>query len=725
MSLILAIEPDRRQASQLTTLAHGPLNVELVVGDTTERAFQALGPRVPDLVLTSQLLSPKDETALAERLRELDAAGAHVQTLVIPVLGSEEGGKKRSVGGLFGRLRRSAGQDKASEGCDPAVFGTQITEYLERAATERAALATAQADLEAAWAEEPPPAPAQASSDHTGFGEFAAIPIPTPPVGPVHSPAATDDADRLDAELAPAAPTASFAAPVSSVSSVAGATAISAGQAEDEWEEITFDAATAESHGDLTAETVDLDAFVQGLHTVETTANAQPMIPVVDLTGGAVDDDLHQIRQNEDTVSAIFQAAEPALDLGDELERAVLPVEPSAKEAPVLLEPLVLEPVLDASAFLEVASAPPSITASEVAAAFEAEIAPVVAAPVIELPAPPRAGWQDLLSAIRRDISHMKTDEPAPPQPQRAELDLSREPLVFPVRPALTASAIADAMPVRAERPAVEPDAHSLRASQVAHSLEASLQASLSAPLTLTPEPMAAVPASEVGELRAAIEAQLANAIKTSENAFAPDLTTSSAPAGDPVLSNSDLVLDAGPDVTEPAAVPEREPEPVFAADDPVIADFEHALESSLAIEEPAPYVAASPPSVEPVFEGLLAADVAVTESSEPPAPVSAPAPPVDDALFAVEAEVPLPVGLANPAAGVTEAPPRESGRKERGSKHKRKRRNEQAQPSAAAASARVSDWGFFDPQQVGFGALVAKLNEVTRRGQHAALPRW
>ncbi|MGE3179936.1 MAG: hypothetical protein AB7O32_20855, partial [Vicinamibacterales bacterium] len=61
MSLILAIEPDRRQAAQLTSLARDPLNVELVIGDTTEGAFDALGPRTPDLVLTSQLLSPKDE----------------------------------------------------------------------------------------------------------------------------------------------------------------------------------------------------------------------------------------------------------------------------------------------------------------------------------------------------------------------------------------------------------------------------------------------------------------------------------------------------------------------------------------------------------------------------------------------------------------------------------------------------------------------------------------
>ena len=52
MSVLLAIEPDRRQAAKLTALARGPLHVEIVIGETTETAFEALGARVPDLVLT-------------------------------------------------------------------------------------------------------------------------------------------------------------------------------------------------------------------------------------------------------------------------------------------------------------------------------------------------------------------------------------------------------------------------------------------------------------------------------------------------------------------------------------------------------------------------------------------------------------------------------------------------------------------------------------------------
>ena len=76
MPLILAIEPDRRQASQLTAMVRGRLHAELVLGESAERALAALGQRVPDLILTSALLSPKDENALGERLRALDGAAA-------------------------------------------------------------------------------------------------------------------------------------------------------------------------------------------------------------------------------------------------------------------------------------------------------------------------------------------------------------------------------------------------------------------------------------------------------------------------------------------------------------------------------------------------------------------------------------------------------------------------------------------------------------------------
>src|SRR4051794_14289102 len=109
MFLILAIEPDRRQANRLAALRRGELRgAELMIVDTIEDGLDLLARRVPDLVLTSLLLSTKDDAALAERLRELDAAGRQVQTLVTPIF---------------------AGPN--AQGCQPGVFAAQINEYLE------------------------------------------------------------------------------------------------------------------------------------------------------------------------------------------------------------------------------------------------------------------------------------------------------------------------------------------------------------------------------------------------------------------------------------------------------------------------------------------------------------------------------------------------------------------------------------------------------------------
>ena len=147
MSLILAIEPDRRQASQLTAVIRGRLRADLVLADSAERALAALGDRVPDLILTSALLSSKDESMLGDRLRTLDAAAAHVQTLTIPVLGAPER-RSSGRGSVLSALLGDRGQPGAApEACDPAVFAEQCAAYLERAAAERERQADA-ADLD-------------------------------------------------------------------------------------------------------------------------------------------------------------------------------------------------------------------------------------------------------------------------------------------------------------------------------------------------------------------------------------------------------------------------------------------------------------------------------------------------------------------------------------------------------------------------------------------------
>jgi hypothetical protein len=137
MPLILAIEPDRRQASRVTALARGTLSAELLVADSTERGVAVLDGRVPDLILTSRLLSPRDEAGL----HAIDRAGVPVPTLMIPVLaGSSSSQQER--GGLLKRLpwgrSGSSSSPADSDGCDPEVFASQIAEYLLSVQEERA-----------------------------------------------------------------------------------------------------------------------------------------------------------------------------------------------------------------------------------------------------------------------------------------------------------------------------------------------------------------------------------------------------------------------------------------------------------------------------------------------------------------------------------------------------------------------------------------------------------
>src|SRR5438552_3325336 len=135
MPLILAVEPDRKQAEAVAALARGVLRSEVIVTDSADAALAVLARRVPDLLLTSLLLPPKDEAKIADRLRALDANGTSVQTLVIPMLASS-GKRSQESKKNVNRLWKSKAKASAPDGCAPEVFASQISEYLRRAATE-------------------------------------------------------------------------------------------------------------------------------------------------------------------------------------------------------------------------------------------------------------------------------------------------------------------------------------------------------------------------------------------------------------------------------------------------------------------------------------------------------------------------------------------------------------------------------------------------------------
>jgi hypothetical protein len=140
MQLVLAIDSDPRRSEQLASLVRARLTVDLVQATSAGEGLHALQDRIPDLILTSPLLSPFDDGVLDEYLRDLGAAGAHVQAVRIPVLSA--GPMKRALAKrLFSLGRTKATSAATPDGCDPKVFADEIAVYLSRAAGARQSVA--------------------------------------------------------------------------------------------------------------------------------------------------------------------------------------------------------------------------------------------------------------------------------------------------------------------------------------------------------------------------------------------------------------------------------------------------------------------------------------------------------------------------------------------------------------------------------------------------------
>lgn len=105
---------------------------EVTVVDSRDAAMEVIRTSVPDVLLLSALLSPRDEDELIAFLRTLDAQ--HLQTHTIPQLASAlTSGEGRGGGGLLSAFRRKKKEPDLAPGCDPDLFAEEIRTYLKRA----------------------------------------------------------------------------------------------------------------------------------------------------------------------------------------------------------------------------------------------------------------------------------------------------------------------------------------------------------------------------------------------------------------------------------------------------------------------------------------------------------------------------------------------------------------------------------------------------------------
>jgi hypothetical protein len=133
MPIVLAIEPDLRQAAIIKRIVRDKIHADVVVVDSRDAALDAIRTNIPDVLLLSSLLSPRDEDELIAHLRLLDGA-EHLQTHTIPQLaGSSEDRETGRSRGLLGMFSRKKDPEPAASGCDPDLFAEEIRTYLQHA----------------------------------------------------------------------------------------------------------------------------------------------------------------------------------------------------------------------------------------------------------------------------------------------------------------------------------------------------------------------------------------------------------------------------------------------------------------------------------------------------------------------------------------------------------------------------------------------------------------
>jgi CheY-like chemotaxis protein len=134
--LVLAIEPDLRQAAIVKRIVREKALADVAVVDSRDAAIEAMRTCMPDVLLLSALLSPRDEDELIAHLKTLENAG-HLQTHTIPQLASVlQPGEGRGGRGLLSAFRKKKDTGPAN-GCDPDLFADEIRVFLKRAAEKK------------------------------------------------------------------------------------------------------------------------------------------------------------------------------------------------------------------------------------------------------------------------------------------------------------------------------------------------------------------------------------------------------------------------------------------------------------------------------------------------------------------------------------------------------------------------------------------------------------
>ena len=189
MSTVLVVKPDEVQADVLRRIFAKRVGADLVIVNSVNEAIDEISSRLPDLILLSTLLSPRDEDALIGRLRSLENA-SHLQTITIPQFRTGPAKAPAKKGGLFSKKTKAA----APVGCDPMEFAEAIVGHLTEASEIRNRPQAPKPAINVIAPSQPPPyiedPPAASDAfDTTPFQSQYVAPDPVP-YEPVSEPVA-------------------------------------------------------------------------------------------------------------------------------------------------------------------------------------------------------------------------------------------------------------------------------------------------------------------------------------------------------------------------------------------------------------------------------------------------------------------------------------------------------------------------------------------------------
>ena len=110
---------------------------DLILVESRDAAIASIDQQIPDVILLTALMSPRDEDELVSHLRRLGAA-EHLQTHTIPLLsGPRDPDPSSKGGGLLGKFRKKK-EAPPIAGCDPVLFADEVRAFVARAAELKA-----------------------------------------------------------------------------------------------------------------------------------------------------------------------------------------------------------------------------------------------------------------------------------------------------------------------------------------------------------------------------------------------------------------------------------------------------------------------------------------------------------------------------------------------------------------------------------------------------------